>query len=81
MLGQREQSLAEAQTEARDAAYRVEQLEAEAAVVEPRLTAMKGELGQVDLQLAERQRAIDDSYGKVARAKQALEEIRTIVSQ
>ena len=28
---------------------------------------MKGELGQVDIEVAERQRAIDDSYGKVAR--------------
>ena len=30
---------------------------------------MKGELGQVDIEVAERQRAIDDSYGKVARAR------------
>ena len=51
------------------AAYKVEQLQAEAAAVEPRLTAMKGELGQVDVQLAERQREIDDSYGKVAQGQ------------
>ena len=81
MLGEREQALAEYETKARLAAYKVEQLQAEAAEVEPRLTAMKGELGQVDVQLAERQRAIDDSYGRVAKAKAALDEIRQLVSQ
>ena len=42
---------------------------------------MKGELGQVDIEVAERQRAIDDSYGKVARANAALAEIRQLVGQ
>ena len=45
-------------------AYHVEQLEAEAAAVEPRLAAMKDELDQFGLQMAERQRAIDDSPWK-----------------
>ena len=81
VLGEREQSLAEYETKARLAAYKVAQLQAEAAKVEPELNEMKSELGQVDVQLAERQRLIDESYGRVAKAKAALAEIRQIVSQ
>ena len=42
---------------------------------------MKGELGQVDVELAARQREVDDSWNRVAKAKQALEELRQLVSQ
>ena len=81
MLGDREQALADYENEARLAAYKVEQLQTEATEVEPRLTAMKGELSQVDVQLAERKREIDASYGRVEKAKAALAEIRELVSQ
>lgn len=63
------------------AAYKVQQLQQEATDVEPRLTAMKAELGQVDVTLAERRREIQDSYGKVEKAKAALAEICQIVAQ
>ena len=42
---------------------------------------MKSELGQVDVELAARQRAIDESFGRVAKAKAALDEIRQLISQ
>ena len=74
-------SLADYETKQRLAAYKVAQLQAEAATVEPELSEMKSELGQVDVELAARQRAIDDSFGRVAKAKAALDEIRQLVSQ
>jgi chromosome segregation ATPase len=81
ILGEREQALADYENKVRLAAYRVDQLQAEAATVEPRLAAMKGQLEQIDIQVAARQRAIDESFGRVAKAKAALEEIRQLVSQ
>ena len=39
------------------------------------------ELGQLDVELADRKRAVDDSWDRVAKAKQALEDIRQLVSQ
>jgi chromosome segregation ATPase len=81
VLGEREQALADYESKARLAGYKLEQLQAEASTIEPRLTAMKGQLGRIDIEVAERQRLIDESYGKVAKAKAALEEIRQLVSQ
>ena len=47
----------------------------------PKLQAMRAELGKLDVDVAARQRAIDESWSRVAKAKQALEEIRQLVSQ
>ena len=81
ILGEREQALAAHENKVRLAAYRVDQLQGEAATVESRLAATKGQLEQIDIQVAARQRAIDESFGRVAKAKAVLEEIRQLVSQ
>jgi peptidoglycan hydrolase CwlO-like protein len=73
--------LADHQSKASAAAHRLQQLEQEQAALEPRLQAMKAELAKIDVEVADRQRAIDSSWSKVAKAKQALEEIRQLVSQ
>ena len=81
VLGDREQALAEYDAKARNAAYQLEQLQSEAAKLEPQLASMKSQLGQLDVQAAERKRVVEDSYNKVAKANQALAEIRQLVSQ
>lgn len=81
VLSERERTLADAETKARLASHRVLQLEAEAARLAPRLQAIKAELGQADVELVARQRAADESWARVAKARQALNDLRQLVSQ
>jgi hypothetical protein len=43
--------------------------------------AMRAELGQAEVELVARKRAADDSWVRVAKAKQALEDLRQLVAQ
>ena len=47
----------------------------------PRLQAANAQLYQIDVEFNAKRRAADDSWARVGKAKQALDDLRQLVSQ